>query len=44
MGLSPVAAPYQRCKNGNNSSLADTRINGVMLGRLSKAGKYLLKI
>ena len=37
------AAPYQRCKNGTSSSLADARIKGVVLGRKSKAGRYLLK-
>ena len=29
----PAAAPYQRCKNGTSSSLADARIKGVVLGR-----------
>ena len=31
-------------KNGTSSSLADARINGVVLGRMSKTGKYLLKV
>ena len=26
LGSNPVAAPYQRCKNGTSSSLADARI------------------
>ena len=30
-------------KNGTSSSLADARIKWVLLGRSSKAGKYLLK-
>ena len=30
-------------KNVTSSSFADTRIKGVVLGRQSKAGKYLLK-
>ena len=29
-------------KNGTSSSLADARIKGVVLGRKSEAGKYLL--
>ena len=33
MGSNPAAAPYQRCKNGTSSSLADARIKGVVLGR-----------
>ena len=33
VGSNPAAAPYQRCKNGTSSSLADARIKGVVLGR-----------
>ena len=33
VGSNPSAAPYQRCKNGTSSSLADARIKGVVLGR-----------
>ena len=41
VGSNPTAAPYQ---NGTSSSLADAHKKGVVLGRLSKAGKYLLNI
>ena len=35
---------YHKCKkNGTSSSLAGARIKRVVLGRQSKAGKYLLK-
>ena len=44
VGSNPAAAPYQRCKKWYySSSLADARMKGVVLGRISKAGKYLLK-
>ena len=33
VGSNHAAAPYQRCKNGTSSSLADARIKGVVLGR-----------
>ena len=33
VGSNPAAAPYQRCKNGTSSSLADARIKGAVLGR-----------
>ena len=33
VGSNPKAAPYQRCKNGTSSSLADARINWAVLGR-----------
>ena len=33
VGSNPADAPYQRCKKGTSSSLADARIKGVVLGR-----------
>ena len=43
VGSNPAAAPYQRCKNGTCSSLADARIKRGC-AREIKTGKYLLKI
>ena len=33
VGSNSAAAPYQRCKNGTSSSLADARLKGIVLGR-----------
>ena len=43
VGLNPGLHHTKGVKNGTSSSLDDARIKGVVLGRQSKAGKYLLK-
>ena len=43
VGSYPTATPYQRCKNGTSSSLADACIKrGCAMEIMT--GKYLLKI
>ena len=41
VGSNPAMDYTKGVKNGTSSSLADARIKGVVLGRYSKAGKYL---
>ena len=38
-----MITPSKGVKNGTSSFLADAHVKGVVLGRKSKAGKYLLK-